>query len=83
MARLALALYSYLGLGTRWTGKLIRLMIYAGLLLPGFIQARPLARTTVTCPLLLHPRAAANDRSKCGSRANLFLTCHPSRRNLS
>lgn len=38
MVRLAIALYSYLGLGTRWTGKLLRLILYATLLLPGFIQ---------------------------------------------
>ena len=36
--RLAVLLYSYLGLGTRWTGKFIRLILYAMLLLPGFIQ---------------------------------------------
>ena len=40
IARLAVALYSYLGLGTRWTGKLLRLILYSALLLPGFIQAR-------------------------------------------
>ncbi len=38
VARLTVALYSYLGLGTRWTGKLLRLILYATLLLPGFIQ---------------------------------------------
>ena len=36
--RLAVLLYSYLGLGTRWTGKLLRLILYSMLLLPGFIQ---------------------------------------------
>ncbi|CAK0731873.1 hypothetical protein CVIRNUC_000054 [Coccomyxa viridis] len=36
--RLAVLLYSYLGLGTRWTGKLLRLILYSVLLLPGFIQ---------------------------------------------
>ncbi|CAL5224096.1 g6725 [Coccomyxa viridis] len=36
--RLAVLLYSYLGLGTRWMGKLIRLIVYSVLLLPGFIQ---------------------------------------------
>ncbi len=41
VARLAIALYSYLGLGTRWTGKFLRLVLYATLLLPGFMQARP------------------------------------------
>lgn len=44
VARLAVALYSYLGLGTKWTGKLLRLILYATLLLPGFIQ--------VSCSLL-------------------------------
>ncbi|EIE18373.1 PRENYLCYSTEINE methylesterase [Coccomyxa subellipsoidea C-169] len=38
VARLTIALYSYLGLGTQWTGKLLRLILYAMLLLPGFIQ---------------------------------------------
>lgn len=38
--RLAVLLYSYLGLGTRWMGKLIRLIVYSVLLLPGFIQVR-------------------------------------------
>ena len=38
--RLAVLLYSYLGLGTRWTGKLMRLILYSMLLLPGFIQVQ-------------------------------------------
>ena len=38
--RLAVLLYSYLGLGTRWMGKLLRLILYSMLLLPGFIQVR-------------------------------------------
>ncbi len=39
--RLAVLLYSYLGLGTRWMGKLLRLILYSMLLLPGFIQVWP------------------------------------------
>ena len=46
IARLAVALYSYLGLGTRWTGKLLRLILYSALLLPGFIQARTPCRAS-------------------------------------
>lgn len=38
MARLAVRLYSYLGLGWRWTFMLLRLIIYAVLLMPGFAQ---------------------------------------------
>ena len=45
--RLAVLLYSYLGLGTRWTGKLTRLIVYSMLLLPGFIQVR--CATVVMC----------------------------------
>jgi hypothetical protein len=63
VARLALALYSYLGLGTRWTGKLLRLMVYATLLLPGFIQARPRCAATLCCHT---PAAAAASDSRCG-----------------
>ena len=53
--RLAVLLYSYLGLGTRWTGKLIRLILYSMLLLPGFIQVRnafgpSYLKQTVCCP---------------------------------
>ncbi|KAK9817469.1 hypothetical protein WJX74_008566 [Apatococcus lobatus] len=36
--RMAGDLWSYLGLGWRWFYKLIQLVIYAGLLMPGFIQ---------------------------------------------
>ena len=57
VARLALALYSYLGVGTTWIGKLIRLVVYAGLLLPGFIQARPRACLHVPLPLGLFLRS--------------------------
>ncbi|KAK9805124.1 hypothetical protein WJX72_000318 [[Myrmecia] bisecta] len=38
VARLALRLGSYLGLGWRWFQKLLQLLMYAGLLMPGFIQ---------------------------------------------
>ena len=38
VARLAVRLYSYLGLGWRWTFMLLRLIIYALLLMPGFAQ---------------------------------------------
>ena len=54
--RLAVLLYSYLGLGTRWTGKLIRLIVYSMLLLPGFIQVR-----TATCLLYLTHEQCCTD----------------------
>ncbi|KAJ9531745.1 hypothetical protein QJQ45_021895 [Haematococcus lacustris] len=38
MLRLAVKLWSYLGVGYRWTMNLWRLIIYAMLLLPGFLQ---------------------------------------------
>jgi hypothetical protein len=38
VARLAVRLYSYLGLGWRWTFMLARLIVYAILLMPGFAQ---------------------------------------------
>ncbi|KAK9820850.1 hypothetical protein WJX81_002179 [Elliptochloris bilobata] len=38
VARLAVRLYSYLGLGWRWTFMLLRLIVYALLLMPGFAQ---------------------------------------------
>jgi len=38
VARLAVRLYSYLGLGWRWTFMLARLIVYAVLLMPGFAQ---------------------------------------------
>ena len=40
VARLAVRLYSYLGLGWRWTFMLARLIVYAILLMPGFAQVR-------------------------------------------
>jgi prenylcysteine alpha-carboxyl methylesterase len=36
--RLAVRLYSYLGLGLKWLTGFYRLVLYAMLLLPGFIQ---------------------------------------------
>ena len=48
--RLAVLLYSYLGLGTRWTGKLTRLILYAMLLLPGFIQVCAGFRSVMSLP---------------------------------
>jgi hypothetical protein len=48
--RLAVLLYSYLGLGTRWTGKLTRLILYAMLLLPGFIQVYAGFRPVMSLP---------------------------------
>ena len=38
IVRLALNLFGYLGVGTRWTTKALRLILYATLLMPGFIQ---------------------------------------------
>ena len=38
IVRLALILWLYLGPGGRWLFKFMRLVIYAGLLMPGFIQ---------------------------------------------
>lgn len=52
VARLTIALYSYLGLGTQWTGKLLRLILYAMLLLPGFIQVGLI--NTATSPYIFH-----------------------------
>lgn len=37
---LAVRLYSYLGLGLKWLTGFYRLVLYAMLLLPGFIQVR-------------------------------------------
>lgn len=56
--RLAVLLYSYLGLGTRWTGKLLRLILYSVLLLPGFIQVLPAGLLESEGPPLA-PSAAA------------------------
>lgn len=39
LARLAFKLLSLLGLGWKWNVQLWRLLLYAFLLLPGFIQA--------------------------------------------
>ena len=47
--RLAVLLFSYLGLGTRWTGKLMRLILYSTLLLPGFIQVCNATRPLSSC----------------------------------
>jgi len=38
ITRLALTLLRYLGVGTRWMSKLVRLYLYALFLMPGFIQ---------------------------------------------
>lgn len=38
IVRLALTLWSYLGLGWRWTWNCCRLVIYAMILMPGFLQ---------------------------------------------
>ncbi|KAG2452975.1 hypothetical protein HYH02_002312 [Chlamydomonas schloesseri] len=38
LLRLALRLWSYLGMGWKWSVQLMRLVLYATLLLPGFIQ---------------------------------------------
>ena len=40
IVRLALNLFGYLGVGTRWSLKALRLILYAMLLMPGFIQVR-------------------------------------------
>ena len=40
MTRLAVRLLSYLGLGGKWNLQLMRLLLYAALLLPGFMQVR-------------------------------------------
>lgn len=45
-ARLAVRLYSYLGLGLKWLTGFHRLVLYAMLLLPGFIQVRALSPHT-------------------------------------
>ncbi|KAG0591142.1 hypothetical protein KC19_1G153200 [Ceratodon purpureus] len=38
ITRLSLTLLRFLGIGTRWIGKFIRLFLYAMFLLPGFVQ---------------------------------------------
>ncbi|KXZ54252.1 hypothetical protein GPECTOR_5g342 [Gonium pectorale] len=38
LLRLGFRLYSYLGMGWKWSMQLLRLVLYATLLLPGFIQ---------------------------------------------
>ena len=50
MARLAVRLYSYLGLGWRWTFMLLRLIVYAMLLMPGFAQVRRTPLRLLTRP---------------------------------
>lgn len=45
---LAVRLYSYLGLGLKWLTGFYRLVLYAMLLLPGFIQVRALSPRPVS-----------------------------------
>lgn len=57
---LAVRLYSYLGLGLKWLTGFYRLVLYAMLLLPGFIQVRaffPHARPVSWCTPLTAERS--------------------------
>jgi hypothetical protein len=61
LARLTLKLLSLLGLGWRWNVQLWRLLLYAFLLLPGFIQvSTPTHTQTSTISLRLRKSPSLN-----------------------